>query len=86
MNKGFLESRSVLELYKDVVDDVIRNIRPLFEAEGIDEGVLTQLQEVMNAHVFAHVLQPCRLRFTHMRGFDGIVIAKIIICSYGRPS
>jgi transcription initiation factor TFIIA large subunit len=46
MNKGFLESRSVLELYKDVVDDVIRNIRPLFEAEGIDEGVLTQLQEL----------------------------------------
>jgi len=46
MNKGVLENRSVLELYKEVVDDVLNNVRGLFLEEGIDETVLHQLQEL----------------------------------------
>merc|ERR1711871_351706 len=46
MNRSaVLENRSVLELYKEVVDDVINNVRQLFIDDGAEER-LEQLQEL----------------------------------------
>ena len=68
MNKGVLENRSVLELYKEVVDDVLNNVRGLFLEEGIDETVLHQLQEVYLAHRI-HIPRDFVRHCSHMQMF-----------------
>ena len=37
---------SQINLYKDVVDDVIRNVKDEFLNEGVDEQVLEELKQV----------------------------------------
>jgi hypothetical protein len=38
---------TVTQLYRYVVDEVIKNIKPEFENEGLDEQVLHDVQEVL---------------------------------------
>jgi len=42
---------SVAQIYRFIVDDVIKNVKAEFVAEGLDEGVLNELQQIWETKI-----------------------------------
>ncbi len=50
---------SVALIYRHIMDDVIRNIKPEVAAEGLDESILNELQQVSYGCLFLYLLELC---------------------------
>lgn len=72
--------QSALALYRDVVNDVIENIKTAFLEEGLDESLVRELQQVTSwTHFGPDIALP-------LRPFHRISTGKCRFCSVGKPT